>query len=265
VDQFLFEEKEGYCTYFATSMVVLARSIGIPARYAEGFVLPTQKEGSNFVVTNEHAHAWPELYFEGIGWISFEPTASFQSLFYNPPSQSEYEQNDYDPSLQYRQQYENQNQPQGPNNNDGGKDITEGIQIPYYVWFIPVPFLLVFFTILFQHLKRKWHFQKAMHLPSKQSILLLYVLYLKFLQYKIPILNGETPKKYAERVDRYAILYPHKFKEIGDIYVKARYTSQSLSEEEKKRVAAFYNVIKENAHYLLGHFRYYFLYLLFGF
>lgn len=68
VDYFLFEEKEGYCTYYASAMVILLRSIGIPARYIEGFMLPDNKENGNYYyVTNQNAHAWPEVYLDGYG------------------------------------------------------------------------------------------------------------------------------------------------------------------------------------------------------
>ncbi len=74
VDYFL-ETKEGYCTYYASAMVVLARAAGIPARYVEGFLLTNLEHVENvYTVTGEEAHAWSELYFEGIGWVPFDAT-----------------------------------------------------------------------------------------------------------------------------------------------------------------------------------------------
>jgi hypothetical protein len=72
---FLFETKEGYCTYFATAMTVLARSAGLPARYVEGFLVHPNATGTT-VVTGEQAHAWTEIYFAGLGWVAFDATAS---------------------------------------------------------------------------------------------------------------------------------------------------------------------------------------------
>lgn len=71
--------KEGYCIHFASAMAVMARSLGIPSRIAVGFLpgtqLPEQIDGRTaFTVTSHNLHAWPELYFEGIGWTRFEPT-----------------------------------------------------------------------------------------------------------------------------------------------------------------------------------------------
>ena len=72
VDYFL-QTRRGYCSYFATAMVVLARTIDIPARYCEGFLLTdAPHKDSVYTVTGKQAHAWAELYFEGIGWIPFD-------------------------------------------------------------------------------------------------------------------------------------------------------------------------------------------------
>ncbi|GFP74373.1 transglutaminase-like domain-containing protein [Clostridium fungisolvens] len=63
VDYFLFEEKKGYCVYFATAMTVMCRIAGIPARYVEGFKVSKDKENNGmYKVTNEDAHAWTEIY-----------------------------------------------------------------------------------------------------------------------------------------------------------------------------------------------------------
>jgi transglutaminase-like putative cysteine protease len=80
-DYFLFELQQGYCDYYATAMVVLARAAGIPARlvtgYATGAFDPQQ---SQYRVVEADAHSWPELYFPGFGWIEFEPTAGLSAI-----------------------------------------------------------------------------------------------------------------------------------------------------------------------------------------
>lgn len=73
-------DKQGYCVHFASTMAVMARSLGIPARVAVGFLpgVETDNRGE-YAVTYARAHAWPELYFEGSGWVRFEPTPATQS------------------------------------------------------------------------------------------------------------------------------------------------------------------------------------------
>ena len=77
VDYYLFELKRGYCDYSATALVALARAAGIPARlvmgYAQGQYDP---QNGLYVVTEADAHSWPEVYFTGVGWVEFEPTAA---------------------------------------------------------------------------------------------------------------------------------------------------------------------------------------------
>ena len=77
VEWLLFDVQEGYCTYYATAMIVMLRNLGIPARLAAGF---SQGElspaSSQFIVRERDAHTWVEVYFPGYGWISFEPTAA---------------------------------------------------------------------------------------------------------------------------------------------------------------------------------------------
>lgn len=74
VYQFLTTNRRGFCQQFAFSMAVLARLLGIPARIAVGYTGGTLTRHHLWRVTTADAHAWPELYFPGAGWIRFEPT-----------------------------------------------------------------------------------------------------------------------------------------------------------------------------------------------
>jgi len=95
VDQFLFELQEGYCDYFSTAMVIMARTLGMPARWVVGYTAgsnvmddmyasnPYMMEqmrvdtSGTYTVRNADAHSWVEIYFNGYGWIAFEPTPGF--------------------------------------------------------------------------------------------------------------------------------------------------------------------------------------------
>ncbi|MFD2046693.1 transglutaminase domain-containing protein [Ornithinibacillus salinisoli] len=88
VDQFLFDSKVGYCDNFSTSMVVLLRTLDIPARWVKGFTSGEQIEDyvngdssyNVYEVTNSNAHSWVEVYFPEVGWVPFEPTQGFTNL-----------------------------------------------------------------------------------------------------------------------------------------------------------------------------------------
>lgn len=70
------QKKEGYCVYFASAMTVLSRCADLPARYVVGFGLkknPLTNASDSYLATNATAHAWTEVYFQGIGWVTFDP------------------------------------------------------------------------------------------------------------------------------------------------------------------------------------------------
>jgi hypothetical protein len=71
--------KHGYCVQFSSAMAVMARMLGIPARIGVGFLPGTKLSNGSLSVSLNDAHAWPELYFEGTGWVRFEPTPSVRS------------------------------------------------------------------------------------------------------------------------------------------------------------------------------------------
>ncbi|MCC9312089.1 DUF3488 and transglutaminase-like domain-containing protein [Kitasatospora sp. RB6PN24] len=70
------EDKQGFCVHFAATMAAMARTLGIPARVAVGFAPGEDLGDGNFQVGTKNYHAWPELYFAGVGWLRFEPTPS---------------------------------------------------------------------------------------------------------------------------------------------------------------------------------------------
>ncbi|MEU4169760.1 DUF3488 and transglutaminase-like domain-containing protein [Streptomyces sp. NPDC026665] len=74
------KEKEGFCVHFSFAMASMARTLGIPARVAVGFTSGTPQADGSMAVGLRDAHAWPELYFEGVGWTRFEPTPSRGSV-----------------------------------------------------------------------------------------------------------------------------------------------------------------------------------------
>ncbi len=79
VDYFLFDLQRGFCDYFASAMVVMARSVGLPARLAAGFRQQPPDMAGVQTVRQIDAHSWAEVYFAGYGWVEFEPTPPFAS------------------------------------------------------------------------------------------------------------------------------------------------------------------------------------------
>jgi len=74
LEDFLLDNKTGYCEQFATGMALMARIVGIPSRVGIGFLPGQAGKDGDYTVKMHDMHAWPELYFQGVGWVRFEPT-----------------------------------------------------------------------------------------------------------------------------------------------------------------------------------------------
>lgn len=98
-DYFLFENRKGYCVHFATAAVVMLRAMGVPARYAEGYIIANEdytKDGWA-IIRDNRAHAWVEIYQPGFGWQPVEATSGFSvnetSIIDNNPEDYQFRNN----------------------------------------------------------------------------------------------------------------------------------------------------------------------------
>lgn len=257
VDYFLFDSKQGYCTYYATAMTILVRSLGIPARYVEGYCLTSDTwEGKNeYMVTNEQAHAWTEVYFEGIGWLNFEPT---------PPYHREYEegQGDFQNMMPFYQDYY-QNLVDTTENMDIDNDemIAYGGRISFKPSILFATILIILLMIiLINFIKVRLKIRKMIHGDGKESAILIYEEYLKIAKYLgYPIKDFETPLLYSQRVNKV-----FNDKEITYLFLKARYSPNHLSKEEIKIMYSFYTNLIKKTKASIGKFNFYVSRLLFG-
>lgn len=77
LDWMLFDLQQGFCNYYASAQVIMLRSLGVPARVAVGYAQGERSsETGEYVVLQRDAHAWPEVFFPGVGWVEFEPTVN---------------------------------------------------------------------------------------------------------------------------------------------------------------------------------------------
>ena len=168
VDQFLFETKIGYCDHYSTSMVVMVRSLGIPARWVKGYTHGTftgREDGKNiYEVTNNNAHSWVEVYFPETGWVPFEPTKGFTNnnrFEYNnsesgqdEPEEAEEEQNELPENTPEKPE------PPQPEQNAGNEDsFAESAQktIEEHKWTIVlIAALLILAAALSYAARGKW-------------------------------------------------------------------------------------------------------------
>ena len=245
VDYFLFDQKEGYCSYYASAMTVLARCAGLPARYVEGYMLPpdpVKDKNNTFVVTNMQAHAWVEIYFEGYGWLPFEPTSPFRSDFYTSDLSDAILSSGYNPAyIDYMEMMElYANQHKGSSN----FDYIEAEKGPSTTLIILISFsgVLILFglILLFNIMISRFKLYKLISLPAKECILKFYEYYEKGLSLQsLGLRLSETPFQYSTRIDSQMFFSPVKFKVITDIFVKSRYSLEEVTDKEKQLICDF--------------------------
>lgn len=259
VDYFLFDQKKGYCTYYATSMVVLLRSVGIPARYVEGYALPAKPKNSTiYKVTNERAHAWVEVYFEGFGWLPFEPTSSFDSSFYknSTSSTSLSGESAFPPVIPGKDGASNGTNNSDENTNDTGSNTNYLVIILLAVTGIVIIAFLVIITVNF--LRRHLKIRRFRKLAPRENIIALYGYYLNLLSISgLSMSPGETPYTYAERIDRYLVSKPTSFSSVTDVFVLARYSQNPLGENEKEFVNLYFEELTTKVKSRLGKLKFF--------
>lgn len=233
VDHFLFQGQTGYCTYFASSMAVLSRCIGIPSRYAEGFVVnPETKNGAGeYLVYSSNAHAWAEIYFEGFGWIVMEATPGYENQtgdlgrWVKEDAEIEFVRRDeLSPVV-----------PQLPSVEDTSTVIEDAEKKPSIFWLLPLGIILAVGMILttvlvykMRKLKKRYkNFQTREKICMDVKEMLYYLSVLKY------NMKPEETMTYLrsslnELEEESGILFEPSFK----VFMKARYSYLEMTMEE---------------------------------
>ncbi|MGE5629634.1 MAG: transglutaminaseTgpA domain-containing protein [Caulobacteraceae bacterium] len=256
VDYFLFEGKEGYCTYYATSMAVLLRASGIPGRYVEGFI--SRYEGSAVRnVRGTDAHAWAEAYFDGYGWITFEATPQYPVLEFKKPeavveetkieteqSTAEVETGVSGISGRRRDLEDMEDETGGTGAEGGSRRVNKG-----FVSIVSDLFILILF-LRFLYLFIKWMVREVSLGKYKDrrytSIYIKDVLW--YLQ-KVGFVSApdETLRELMERVrHNYKERFPN-IDSVTDIVEKIRYGKAELNAEDKRALEGFRKSVKRLA------------------
>lgn len=276
-DYFLFDLKKGYCTYYATAMTVMVRSLGIPARLSEGYMLPMKTEAGVYHVTNENAHAWVEVYFEGAGWLQFEPTSAFSPAFYSSSNIPQNISIDLleDPEFQdYLSRIIDNMPEQTPELQNNTNEPESKGYIPYL--FVGGIFFMAAFTIvilaLINTIRRKYFLFMAKSGEPRKSILSMCERYIKMLSLQgYGIEPGETPSEYAVRLAQKYIFDNYDSKEhtlsvkpskqrimaVFDLFVIAGYSQEILTFKDRDFVFEYNIFLEDLTKSNLGKFRYF--------
>lgn len=243
VDSFLFDKKEGYCTYFASSMAVMGRCLGIPTRYVEGFYVDYKdKENHYYTVKNSDAHAWVEVYFDGVGWIPFEPTPGYVETFYKEwkPISKE-ESNSYQTTTPYQGEAF---QPPETQKHDIEKveAVKKNVKINTDIVFIIVSIIVIIimlFIVYYLGIKsRMGRLYKEADNASKAVIVYRKIMY-HLSKVGLPYSNTETLQVYTTRIDQNIPISPYSLKMINDLYMAIRYGDYAITDEQLAMILAY--------------------------
>ncbi|QUH30669.1 transglutaminase-like domain-containing protein [Vallitalea guaymasensis] len=252
IDNFLFETKEGFCTYSATSMVIMLRSVGIPARYVKGFVIreKEKEDADNIVlqnnnkkqeesknnkrtVTGYNAHAWVEAYLEGYGWLPFEPTSGFnfvqetKKIDYLKKPQTDIEDTKIDDLT--------------------NKNVKEKkIPTSYIIIFLITLKLVISVLLITSRLRKHKRFYEISTTPNKIIKLFTKILMLmELVGYKT--YSNQTIREYAKSINGQLDVEGYNLMELTKIYEIACYSNEVIEDDKLELFEGYYEVIKNIA------------------
>lgn len=218
VDQFLFETKMGYCDNFSSSMVVLLRSAGIPARWVKGYTSGEYKEagnknGSIYEVTNNNAHSWVEVYFPEQGWVTFEPTKGFTNPaeFASSDTKDSGSESSSSPEKAKEEQKEKRKQPEKEQKQKEKREHAVSKKTPSAHtsvgagWYAAMAAVLLTAVLLYVF-RSLWlpvfTVRKLMHRSDQHVFFEAYGALLKQMKRRgLPKRDSETLREYAKRID----------------------------------------------------------------
>lgn len=274
IDHFLFETKEGYCTYHATAMAIMLRIQNIPSRYIEGYIVKHRVEEGKYQVRQNNGHAWVQAFIEPVGWMTFEATPAYsispryENYNLSDESIDEFSQENPDIELEDFKKIAGEGEnTEDSIEDDGNIDIYErgsdkdNFNYKYTLSImISILAILIFLYILINIIsiiKTKRHLKS---LNNNDKIILIYrdiCVLIGVLEY--PIKSGETHFEYADRIN-------HKFydldnvgiKEVTDIFVKAKYSQSHISSEEINILSNYKSILESRVKISLGRVKYYY-------
>ncbi len=283
VEYFLFEEKQGYCTYFATAMAIMLRTQGIPTRYIEGYRMPSEANSEGlYEVRQKNAHAWVEAYFPELGWVTMEATPAYSPLAELGPSTTVGAggNTDYFDELeelerlmeQQRNSQSSENLPASTIQESGegmdGPGAAEG-RVDRLIRLIknifPVLLQLLIFALLpircmYISMKTKDYREKLQKSDNKTAVVMLYSNILQLLALlEYPVLMGETPYEYNARIRQHVYDKQQDFGKITEILMLAKYSSYEPTSEEKEAFLSYMGFVERKVRFYLGFWKFNYL------
>lgn len=274
IDYFLFDEKQGYCTYYATTLAIMLRLEGIPSRYVEGYLANDMVKQNIYEVKQENAHAWVEAFIEPVGWITFEATPAY-------PVQSRLEDYQIDDIKIENDIFKTDREPSVPKTDIDKEDIEDyadigigdsnintedinkkSISYKYIIPIVIIGLLLILpLKILIGLLKYSIKEKNAKILANNKRVIYLYQEILNLTSLLgFPQSFGETHNEYSRRI-AYKF-YDHNKKgivEITDIFVRSKYSNIPTTDEDVLDLEEYRIALENRLRNYLGFRKYYYV------
>lgn len=218
-EYFLFTSKRGSCSDYAAAFVLLARSIGLNARYTEGFV-PEESDANEtdaqYEILDSGAHAYPEVYIQDMGWIVYEPTVATQYM-----------------SLDYMR---------GQGSGDDQNKFTIDFDLTTYILLLAGGVILIILMVVFclPFFANVFRIERIKIVNPNKSVLYIYHRYINKIKKYENNAESYTPEELGKAVKSRTGIYP--FKAISGIE-KLVYENKNLSQEDKKNCINEMNAI----------------------
>ncbi len=243
---YFLQTKKGYCVHFASAMTVMARSLGIPARMVSGYGLEQDANQSDlWYARRRNAHTWTECYFEGLGWVSFDPTADSPYAELNQDNNGD-QTTTTATTVSTRARFDETN---AVETRQSAVIKEDAVITPDWVFQLAITsaIVLVLIVLSFLALRRlraseiaylPETVQKRFATPGEQADYYYtdIIRQLKLLHYKPK--ERETMKQFAARVELGAGLQPDAMRQVFDIMMRWRYGEIEPTVEEVALVEA---------------------------
>lgn len=243
VAYFLFDAGRGYFDYHATAMVVMLRSLGVPARIAVGYVIRPEDrlpDSSTYAITEADAFSWPEVYFPGLGWVEFNPTPNVPAIVRSSDDQDLFPGDDSvvpeDELLPDEPVPETEAAPDALNAlaSDGESSLIGNVLMAIVLGFLGIS-LAGGLTFQFVWQRGLAGLDYPSQIWEKTQRLARWA--------RIPVFPQQTPHEYVDRLER-ALPEVEDIDFLGQAYVRSRYGAKAIEPAERERLTAVWKAVR---------------------
>lgn len=257
---YFLETKEGYCTYYASALAVMARVIGVPSRYVEGYAMPRNKTNGYYIVTGEYAHAWVEVYLDSIGWIPVDAT----TLSGLP---SDYVQNsgsaldDYiDPYLEEEGMDSQLGDLEFENEAVDNSQMIRLVRLTALYFAVTSLILLLIINPILRRFRKSLYSLKRRYNKDIEIISFYFDEILRLLTYyntQFPV--GKTLQSFTQKVDEWLVTEGDiKFIDVADMISQISYNAKEVTDDDIRMILRYRIILSKATRKIMGNARYYY-------